>query len=511
MKRRDFLKLTGYSAMAGTGGFWAAGAAAAWGDLPPAPPGITWPSATLPNFKILEIFLYGGVSPWETFFHRPGLPDPWYGQLDQINGLAWLCAGSPSPNTQIRDVDGTVALGPLTKPIWDFDDRMRIVVMQHGLEPHEAAIPYSITGHVLGRPNFASLGTAISHRHRAPDSVTPLAYAFMPNNLSFGSDNFQAIDATGAHDGQHRPLRLMIGPGGDAFVARLARPGMNVSNRDAVLDYYRATYRDHLRWQGDAAPASLRRSRGFSSFDASMGTLLNAADLNTLFGTGGSVSLSLTSTNECPDGSTTNNRNDITGVSIRAAAKLLTLPESAGGARHVCVVDGGWRRPGGAAYDTHSGPNVDDTAVNLFSTLSTLAEVTQDPSATTPDPAKINLDETLIVLKTEFGRTPNLTNPTKSGRDHWPQGYVNVLIGGPITDDSGAAKVIGSMGADGVATPDDFYTPSELQAALLIAAGVYPFEAENFGVGDMGVKTKRFTEEETTFELWRRLLLGQGA
>ena len=31
------------------------------------------------------------------------------------------------------------------------------------------------------------------------------------------------------------------------------------------------------------------------------------------------------------------------------------------------------------------------------------------------------------------------------------------------------------------------------------------------GVGDMGGKTKRITEEETAQELWRQILLGAGA
>ena len=505
MDRRSFLKIVGGSAIAGGALTWPTAAHADWGDFPAAPGGASWPGA-VPNFKILEVFLYGGLSPWETFFHRPGLTDPWYGQQSQVQGLSWACTGSPSPTTETLAVDGTVALGPLTKPLWPLADRLRMVVMQHGLEPHEAAIPYAITGHVLGRSNFASLGAAISHRFRAPDRALPLSYAFMPNNLSFGGDNFQAIDAVGTHDGRHRPLRLSIGPSGDAFVGQLGRPGMADTNRDELVDYYRAHYRDWLRFRGSAAPGQLTRSSGFANYDAGTATLLNAAEMNALFGTGGSVPLALTMTNECPDGSLTNNRNDISGVSIRAAARLLTLPEADGGVRHACVVDGGLRRPGGAAYDTHTTNNVEDTAVNLWSVLSALAEVIQRPGDP-PDPTKINLDDTLVVLKTEFGRTPT----TAPGRDHWPQGYVNMLLGGPVVSGGMGARVIGSMDAFGVANTGDFYTPSELQAALMIAAGLYPFEPENFGVGDMGSKTKRVTEEETALELWRQILLGTGA
>jgi hypothetical protein len=40
------------------------------------------------------------------------------------------------------------------------------------------------------------------------------------------------------------------------------------------------------------------------------------------------------------------------------------------------------------------------------------------------------LDSTLVIVGTEFGRTPKI-NPT-SGRDHWPKVYSTVLAGGGI-------------------------------------------------------------------------------
>jgi uncharacterized protein (DUF1501 family) len=40
------------------------------------------------------------------------------------------------------------------------------------------------------------------------------------------------------------------------------------------------------------------------------------------------------------------------------------------------------------------------------------------------------LDSTLVIVGTEFGRTPKI-NPT-SGRDHWPRVYSTVMAGGGI-------------------------------------------------------------------------------
>ena len=40
------------------------------------------------------------------------------------------------------------------------------------------------------------------------------------------------------------------------------------------------------------------------------------------------------------------------------------------------------------------------------------------------------LDETLVLINSDFGRTPNVN--AKSGRDHWTHCYANLLLGGGI-------------------------------------------------------------------------------
>jgi uncharacterized protein (DUF1501 family) len=77
------------------------------------------------------------------------------------------------------------------------------------------------------------------------------------------------------------------------------------------------------------------------------------------------------------------------------------------------------------------------------------------------------LDSTLVIVGTEFGRTPKI-NPT-SGRDHWPKVYSTVLAGGgikrglfygksdatgseplenPVTVDNWAATIYNLVGVD---------------------------------------------------------------
>jgi hypothetical protein len=49
---------------------------------------------------VLEIFLYGGLSPWETFYVVPTLADPWRSFRGAIDDITWPagCNG-PSTNT----------------------------------------------------------------------------------------------------------------------------------------------------------------------------------------------------------------------------------------------------------------------------------------------------------------------------------------------------------------------------------------------------------------------------
>ena len=105
--------------------------------------------------------MYGGVSPWETFYVRGGIADPFFGMDAATADLDWsaACTGIPGSSilTQAFGTDslGAVRWGPSTAPLWraDIFDRTRMVVQFHNLEPHEAAIPLNLTGHVLGRPN----------------------------------------------------------------------------------------------------------------------------------------------------------------------------------------------------------------------------------------------------------------------------------------------------------------------------------------------------------------------
>ncbi|HEY0463961.1 MAG TPA: DUF1501 domain-containing protein, partial [Polyangiaceae bacterium] len=93
------------------------------------------------------------------------------------------------------------------------------------------------------------------------------------------------------------------------------------------------------------------------------------------------------------------------------------------------------------------------------------------------DPNKIDLNKTMIILNMEFGRTPGLQKPTQNtGRNHWPYGYTQVYIGGPITN--AQRGVYGSIPETGLASV--YTTPTENRIAALLALGIWPFDQSSF-------------------------------
>ncbi len=78
------------------------------------------------------------------------------------------------------------------------------------------------------------------------------------------------------------------------------------------------------------------------------------------------------------------------------------------------------------------------------------------------------LDETLVVVMGEFGRTPKIN--ANGGRDHWPNVFSVALAGGSVR----GGQVIGSSDPLGEYAKDDPVTPSDLAATIYTLLGVDP-------------------------------------
>jgi hypothetical protein len=433
--------------------------------------------------QLLEVYLYGGLGPFETFYTVPGYgapDDPRYPSeqswlyRSQVEAARERCGHADLPFSEpfARDALGVeVHLGPFVAALRRRPDilaRMRVLVMHHTLEPHEAAIPYALTGFRLGNSRLAGLGASVQRYFldREPgDRRVPWAWVLYPEDI-ISTDNVRAASAVGLHTGAARPLDLRIGQGGTLH-RDLARPWLH--GRAEAWDALVAHQGQALRGRYQLADGP-QRSRALDDHAYAARTLAEGDALAQVLGTAGFTPIPTTSCDTDRDTS-------LTEMSLELATSLLTHPTAP--ARHITVVDGGMiPASGGGGYDVHT-DHVRDTARNLHATLEALAWRINEPGEA--NPSKIDLDQTMIVLNTEFGRTPFAQPGPGAGTNHHPYGYVTVLIGGAVGPEQ--RGIVGAIGPDGWAA--DHVTPVEARAALLTAMGIWPFTQESFAIGDL--------------------------
>lgn len=87
------------------------------------------------------------------------------------------------------------------------------------------------------------------------------------------------------------------------------------------------------------------------------------------------------------------------------------------------------------------------------------------------------LDETLVIVMGEFGRTPKI-NPA-GGRDHWPNVFSVLLAGGGVR----GGQVIGTSDTYGEFPKDNPVTPSDLSATVFTLLGIDPTAELHTGDG----------------------------
>jgi uncharacterized protein (DUF1501 family) len=115
-----------------------------------------------------------------------------------------------------------------------------------------------------------------------------------------------------------------------------------------------------------------------------------------------------------------------------------------------------------------------DNHAGIFATLKNrlLPPLDQGVSALLDDLDALGLlDETLVVLVGEFGRTPKLSTlpgQTQIGRDHWPGVFFAVFAGAGVH----GGQVIGRSDRIGAYPASRPYLPSDLAATVYCALGV---------------------------------------
>jgi hypothetical protein len=513
MRRRTFMKTaagTGLAAGAGAFGIlrYPRGAnAAGWGTWPSDREDLLIPEDLRPQ-SVLELCFHGGITPWETFYSVPA-----WGQSDNtflhlfedellVNPVRFyedVCQYADVPYTTefAEDAAGlTVSLGPWLRPLKQRPDilaRMRILVQSHTVLAHEGANPISFTGDFVGNPRMAGIGAPIQRYFgEQPDGERAVPYAFVlyPGGAGFSGFNVGSASAIGFHPGSARPLNVTVSQTSQ-LATLLSRPGLDQSDPaafDAAVSHYVQAYENRFRpgGVGEATRSSERNNYAFANFARQ--------NANELIDVLSSDLFEEIQGQTCPAGAgqiLTQNL-DMPAMMANVARSLLTRTTNR--ARYVNWIDTGiFSRPE-IGYDVHN-EHVLYTSRSVPHTLQQLANIIRDPNNPTPqDDQLIDLDQTLVVINMEFGRTPYRQVPGSTGTNHWPYGYVNVMIGGPIRADdarSPGASIYGNITEESGGYAEAYVTAAENRIMVLSALGIYPFSSQSYAVADV-----RFSDDE---------------
>ncbi len=80
------------------------------------------------------------------------------------------------------------------------------------------------------------------------------------------------------------------------------------------------------------------------------------------------------------------------------------------------------------------------------------------------------LDDTLVMVLSEHGRTPRLNNARGGGRDHWSQAYTTLFAGGGVA----RGRVVGRTDAHGATVTERPVSPKDILATAYHLLGIDP-------------------------------------
>jgi hypothetical protein len=319
----------------------------------------------------IHIFLPGGAAHQESWDPKPFAPVEYRGQMGTVK----------------TKIEGEVFNECLVKTAAIADQITVCRAMTHGEAAHERGTHNMFTGY---RPSpalkFPSMGSVVSHELGVRNNLPP--YVAVPS--------MPAQEAgSGYLSSSFAPFSLGSDPANGGFrVQDLALPGNVTPDRFA-------TRRNML----DAVNAHFAGKEKSDNLEA-MDTFYQRA-------------YGLISSEKARDAFDINKEDaklrDEYGRNAAGQRMLMARRLVESGVRFVTMTYGGWDLHGGIAAGTKSQlPQFDQAFASLVTDLKNRGL----------------FDSTLIMISSEFGRTPKI-NAT-AGRDHWPKVFSVVLAGGGI-------------------------------------------------------------------------------
>ncbi len=375
--------------------------------------------------SIIHIFLPGGMAHQESWDPKPLAPVEYRGEMAAIS----------------TKLDG-MQLNECLKQTAQVADKITVVrSMTHGEAAHERGVHNMFTGY---RPSpaliFPSFGAVVSHELGVRNNLPP--YVAVPSIVANDAGSGYLSSAYG-------PFSLGADPASNGFqVKDLTLPGDvspdRFANRRQMLDavnehFQKAEKSDKL----DAMDTFYQRAYGLiSSEKARLAFDINKeeAKLRDEYG------------------------RNAAGQRFLMARRLVEA-----GVRFVTCHFGGWDYHNSISQNTkRSLPQFDQGFAALIRDLA----------------ARGMLEKTLVMVSSEFGRTPKINGT--AGRDHWPKVFSVVLAGGGIK----AGSVYGRSDMTAAEPDEDALTVEDLAHTVYHCLGIEP-EKKLMSPGDRPIDIVR--------------------
>lgn len=380
------------------------------------------------------IFCWGGMSHIESLDLKPNAPAEVRGEFSPISTVV--------PSIQI---------GEHLPMLARHTDKLAIVrSIHHDDAAHGRGMYWNLTGHKPPRAgnipplrdDWPSIAAVVSKLRSAPPGVPPavrLPYPLVDNGT------LQAGEYGGWLGVKYDPI-VMRTPSGEPFGGVSRTLGSEVLNLNEV-DVPRLTSRRQLLTS--LHPSDERSgTEGFQHFHSLANEILS----------GSAVKNAYDLENESPK-VLESYGNHIGGRSMLLARRLI---EAGVPIVQVCCAAGDLNGASGDMWDTH-GDNFNRLKKRLLPVFDRgVSALLQDLSD------RGTLDETLVVVLTDFGRTPRINGG--AGRDHYPDAYSIAFAGGGIR----GGQVYGSTDSKGAFPKTLPCTPPDVHATIFQALGISP-------------------------------------
>ena len=367
------------------------------------------------DVNCIFIFILGGMPHQDMWDLKPDAPAEVRGDFNPINTVV--------PGIQVSDV-----LPGISK----VTDKLAILrSMTHGDADHGRGFHIMMTGKKAGLGDFNGnqnnnqhpcLGSMVS-RVGKPGALPP--YISVPNFLNSGGPSF-------------------LGPAHGPFTIEADPASPDFSVRDIALPTSVATDRGLLR------RLALQEVNRFEQDIERVGKQVRSLD--TFYQKAYNMMTSTAAREAFDMGQEPDKVRETYGMTSLGQCCLLGRRMVEAGCRFVAIENGHW--------DTHR--------KNTYSLRDLLC-----PSFDQAIPALLNdledrgmLDNTLVVITTEFGRTPKIND--LAGRDHWPNAFSIAMAGGGVK----GGIVVGATDKQAGEVTERPITPQDMCATVLDRLGI---------------------------------------